>query len=991
MTADEVFRFVNVRPVRRAADERVRTNFMSYAANRKSPLHQAIEALPVEGARQAAVALAVTLLAQAGDIDADRDPVRRAVVAAAAQPKASKARKAAEQILDQSLGKFLDGERGRKLADVLWDRLYAHTLAPEIGPEDREQTLSGLRDLHYLRLLADQAADEEPLPPEAMSRVRPTIPPAVVPPAGPGDDRWREKYLKAVQERIRDTHGKVVAIDAAITDLENGDRVYRETLKRTVETRQLSQRSRTVELVGPQSDETPRLLPARPGAEVPPADLEERFVIVPKRQPWIFGEFGDANLGPGTKALLGERRPALRENEYSKVVAKLGEERHALVRDLLTGIPSTAFAVLRKSEEFSDLIKNVALDYPIAMLEAEPPVPGSAAARGITPLGVGDLLVVRQDIRRYETGEVAHVENVLKSEHMNRKHSRLRETEVTAVDETETTEESEKDLQSTERFELQREAQKTIEMQMSLDAGLAVSASYGPVSVTAHADFALSQSTSEATRTASTYAKQVTEESVSRIRRRTRQERTRRTLERFEEVNEHGFENDGAEAANITGVYRWLDKYYRARLVNYGRRLMIEFIVPEPAAFFISQAEAKPLTGITLTKPAEPQVWGRKLRPDDLSKYNYASWIAAYNVQDVESYPDEVVSVGAAFAEGSTDGTMLNYAKTSEKLVVPDGYECEDVYGQFSWMGLSDKPHFAQCYIAGQAWGSVTGTGLQSIVPISVKGWFTGFHVNVVAVCRIKPETIAKWQVKTYEAIMNAYERQLADYNEQVAAAQIQAGVQIAGSNPDSNRKIERDELKKGVLRMLTNDFAATRVGGAWRYNEQFDAMQANGGSGWPEFDIDEAVTEGRMIQFFEQAFEWNNLTYRFYPYFWGRESGWRKTFPLSDPDPLFTDFLRAGSARVVVPAHESYDDVVLHYLATNEIWNGGMPPVLHDLLYISLIDELRADAGTDLDAVTACDPGQAGSYPCLVDEWEVKIPTELVYLQPGAALPTFP
>ena len=65
-------------------------------------------------------------------------------------------------------------------------------------------------------------------------------------------------------------------------------------------------------------------------------------------------------------------------------------------------------------------------------------------------------------------------------------------------------------------------------------------------------------------------------------------------------------------------------------------------------------------------------------------------------------------------------------------------------------------------------------------------------------------------------------------------------------------------------------------------------------------------------------------------------------------------------------------------------------PPTLQDPLYISLVDELRADAGTDLDDVTACPPDGGGSYPCLVDEWEVKVPTELVYLQEDSELPTF-
>jgi hypothetical protein len=73
---------------------------------------------------------------------------------------------------------------------------------------------------------------------------------------------------------------------------------------------------------------------------------------------------------------------------------------------------------------------------------------------------------------------------------------------------------------------------------------------------------------------------------VSRIMQRAREERMRRTLERYEEKNEHGFDNkDGA--GHVIGIYRWVDKCYQARLINYGRRLMLEFIVPEPDAFYL--------------------------------------------------------------------------------------------------------------------------------------------------------------------------------------------------------------------------------------------------------------------------------------------------------------------------------------------------------------------------------------------------------------------
>ena len=56
-------------------------------------------------------------------------------------------------------------------------------------------------------------------------------------------------------------------------------------------------------------------------------------------------------------------------------------------------------------------------------------------------------------------------------------------------------------------------------------------------------------------------------------------------IKEFEENNKHGFDNrDGAE--HVSGVYRWIDIIYKNQLVNYGKRLMYEFMVPEPSRFF---------------------------------------------------------------------------------------------------------------------------------------------------------------------------------------------------------------------------------------------------------------------------------------------------------------------------------------------------------------------------------------------------------------------
>lgn len=100
----------------------------------------------------------------------------------------------------------------------------------------------------------------------------------------------------------------------------------------------------------------------------------------------------------------------------------------------------------------------------------------------IEPVGVGDLKVVKQKLVRYEAGEVAHIENVLAREKRERQHRRLRQFEEILTEEQEREEESRRDLQSTERFELQSETQRTIQSETTFEAGVDLSAGYGPVS-----------------------------------------------------------------------------------------------------------------------------------------------------------------------------------------------------------------------------------------------------------------------------------------------------------------------------------------------------------------------------------------------------------------------------------------------------------------------------------------------------------------------------
>lgn len=156
--------------------------------------------------------------------------------------------------------------------------------------------------------------------------------------------------------------------------------------------------------------------------------------------------------------------------------------------------------------------------------------PGSApdvdVSGRITPLGIGDLKVVKQTLLAYVPGEVAHIENVLKGESKERKHRKLDRTETTLFTSEEETKETERDTQSTDRFELKREAEQTIKEDMSVKSGLNVTASFGPVVTTATGDFAYSTSKQDSQKTSSNFAREVVDRSVSKLQTKTKTERT---------------------------------------------------------------------------------------------------------------------------------------------------------------------------------------------------------------------------------------------------------------------------------------------------------------------------------------------------------------------------------------------------------------------------------------------------------------------------------
>jgi hypothetical protein len=80
-----------------------------------------------------------------------------------------------------------------------------------------------------------------------------------------------------------------------------------------------------------------------------------------------------------------------------------------------------------------------------------------------------------------------------------------------------------------------------------------------------------------------------------------------------------------------------------------------------------------------------------------------------------------------------------------------------------------------------------------------------------------------------------------------------------------------------------------------------------------------------------------------FYPYYWARTAKWYGSALLDNPDPLFAEFPKAGSARMVVPLRPQLEGDVRYYLMTGQIWGGGAMPGITDRDYLPITEEIKA------------------------------------------------
>lgn len=629
----------------------------------------------------------------------------------------------------------------------------------------------------------------------------------------------------------------------------------------------------------------------------------------------------------------------------------------------------------------------------------------SAKNNRIRPVGFGDLQVVKQQIKRYEPSDIAHIENVLRSEKRSRTHRRLDRMEETFFSEFERTREQENELQTTERFELNQETTRTIQQDQKMNFGLNLSGKYGmTVEFSSEFAYATSESMESTNKNSSTFAKDIVERSLERIVERVREQRTLRILRETEEVNLHEFDNDSDQ--NIRGVYQFVDKVYEAQVFSYGARMMYDFVVLEPATYLNNPPDESPLKN--LMRPTSPPELTIK-NASEITDIDYFEYAAIYDAESIVPPPPRHMTASAVLTtDGDKDESGIALGEYTTNIDLPAGYLPESATVACNFVTNDDRTAFyvsvggedvqvilkdEKDLLEGENISDKYAKGVTpfyevrqivfeqseryhmdttSKLQIGFVAFNTAkFSVAVTVFCVRSDEHFKEWQLKTYELIQAAYNSQYAEYQEKLSEYQAQRELleqeaeeetRAAFDDPPSVKRVmARTELKKHCLTLLRDS-------------------EFSGSSAFSEpgvLDTEQWREEGVTISFFERAFEWEQMQYVFYPYFWGSEDNWRKALEINEADPEFREFLRAGAARVVVPVRLGFESAVQHYIDTGKIWNGGAtPPDITSPLYFSIVDEIRDRTGASKGEIPIGDP------------WEVRVPTDLVYLREFDDLP---
>lgn len=277
---------------------------------------------------------------------------------------------------------------------------------------------------------------------------------------------------------------------------------------------------------------------------------------------------------------------------------------------------------------------------------------------GMKEIGVADYNRVEQSTYCYVEGDVQHIENIMAREFKEKSTRSFLGKTTTLTDRSETENEQLSELNTSNRFEMHNEISQVIANSRDFQTNLGTDIqfkgkNFAPdIRLSSQTGFATHHSVENSSHQAVTQSKEVTERALERVVTKVMQERVQTIIEEYEENNSHGFDNRKGDQ-HVVGVYRWVDKIVKNQVINYGKRQMMEFMIPEPSKLYrhalTSDIETVPnLLHVPIDPRKETNATYALKTYTEGNDSKLAYWASMYNVE-LPQKPLQKIEVTHAF------------------------------------------------------------------------------------------------------------------------------------------------------------------------------------------------------------------------------------------------------------------------------------------------------------------------------------------------------
>lgn len=596
----------------------------------------------------------------------------------------------------------------------------------------------------------------------------------------------------------------------------------------------------------------------------------------------------------------------------------------------------------------------------------------------VIPYAIGDLHMTQHKLIGYQPGEIAHIENVLPGEIKERSNSSSNEI-TQASSYTDTT-----------SFSNDQTIEGTLEaLNKEIDNALTgtdkkeddysnLKTTYGPPTTTDLNGTVTKTRTPNLTdkTTHIDFAKKVLNKAVAQMSSNIKQVFTKRQVNKTEEAVVHTLDNRNSDKS-IRGIYTWVNKVYETRVINYGNRFLLEFLIDHPFPTIEANATLIEKGVIAPANRKEPIASFK-----DITRENYAILAADYGVLDVPLPPDEFKSSFLFFNEDNVltaqmmtinEGyipfkTEIAYSITTDMEVLvgstvislsssntqpPTSNTQENTPIENSTNEVTNK--ISQALDKTSYSTQMIPVVVNQMVSYSTAPLNPGFYISVVINNEPSGSLMDTWKVKVYDAIMNAYKFNIEKSKDQIT--------ELENKNRSKRKQWIKQSVKVSCKEILYEIYLDKNVDPKTGIAVETSSIDNDS---QPAYD-----------QFFEEAIEWNESVYEFYDPnhpFTINEINLSIEQILSDQ--LFFERFNEKQLRVMIPVDPNFNYKILYYLSTgmiSYIQDTITPIVTQDQSIVVAIKKVTANNHT---------PSIYGS------PWQIHVPTNMQWLQENNQLP---